>query len=296
MSVGIRRAIVLAVAGAALLAGCSAGSSANQSAVAGGAAIPPKAGTPQTGGQTATGQSGSGQSGSGQSGTTAQLPPATDGRQVVRTANIGLKSNNISQTVDRAQQAATTAGGYASDEDSGPDQGSLTLKVPSDKLESVLGQLRQLSTQPATLSEHAEDVTDQVVDVTSRLATQQASVARVRALLDKATSLSDVTEIEGELTKREADLESLEQRHDELQNQVAMSTITVDISKADTAPPPPAQQAGFLDALSGGWHAMLATLNGIGIGLGAVLPFATVFGIPALAVLWIVRRRRKVAG
>ena len=110
--------------------------------------------------------------------------------------------------------------------------------------------------------------------------------------MDKATSLSDITQIEGELTKREADLESLEQRHDTLAAQVAMSTVSVDVSKTDAPPPPPAEQASFLSALGAGWNALVATVNGIGVGLGALLPFALVIGIPAAAVYVIVRRRK----
>jgi len=114
----------------------------------------------------------------------------------------------------------------------------------------------------------------------------------VRALMDKATSLSDITQLESELTKREADLESLEQRHDSLAAQVAMSTVTVDVSRTDAPAPPPADEASFLSALGGGWHALLATFNGIGVGLGALLPFLLVIGIPAGAVYYYVRRRK----
>ncbi|GAA3430821.1 DUF4349 domain-containing protein [Kutzneria kofuensis] len=217
--------------------------------------------------------------------------PADNGRQIVRTATINLTAKTVSDAVTGIRKAATDAGGYSSDENSGADHGTLTLKVPADKLESVLDKIGSYGTVTSR-AEHAEDVTDEMVDVTSRLATQRASVDRVRALMDKATSLSDITQLESELTKREADLESLEQRHDALAAQVAMSTITVDVSKTDAPAPPPEDQASFLSALGAGWHALLATLNGIGVGLGALLPFLLVIGIPAAAVYVYFRRRK----
>ena len=282
-----RRTLVLAAAAGLLLAGCSGGGSSNTSmAVAPGTGSTPGA---ANGADSAKAPQAT-QSGGAQAGSTA-LPPADNGRQVVRTATINLKADNVSDAVQKIGKAATDVGGYSSDENSGDDHGTLTLKVPADKLESVLDKIGTYGTV-TTRAEHAEDVTDEMVDVTSRLATQRASVDRVRALMDKATSLSDITQLEGELSKREADLESLEQRHDALAAQVAMSTISVDVSRKDAPPPPPVEQASFLSALGSGWNALIATLNGIGVGLGALLPFALVIGIPA-AVVYVVIRRRK---
>jgi hypothetical protein len=277
-----RTLAVIAVAGAALLAGCSSGMSSSAS----NAAAP---------GVASTGGSGSSKGDSAKApqagGANSTALPAANGRQIVRTASINIKAGNVGDAVNGIRRAATDVGGYSSDENSGADHGTLTLKVPADKLEAVLDKIASLGT-PTSRVEHAEDVTDQVVDVTSRLATQRASVDRVRALMDKASSLSDITQLENELTRREADLESLEQRHDSLAAQVAMSTVTVDVSKTDAPAPPPEDQASFLSALGGGWHALIATLNGIGVGLGALLPFLLVIGIPAGAVYYYVRRRK----
>ncbi len=284
-----RRTLTLITIACALLAGCSAGgNSANTSAVAPGGpangAAPGAAGgssgadvgkAPQVTGAPASGQS----------------TPADNGRQIVRTATINLKATNVADAVTKVRKAATDVGGYSSDENSGDDHGSLTLKVPADKLEPVLDKIGSYGRVTSRV-EHAEDVTDEMVDVTSRLATQRASVDRVRALMDKATSLSEVTQIESELTKREADLESLEQRHDALAAQVAMSTITVDVSRTDAPPPPQEEQASFLSALGAGWRALIATVNGIGVVLGAVLPFALVIGVPVAAVYVLIRRRK----
>jgi hypothetical protein len=280
--------VLAAIACALLAAGCSSGStSAGTAAVATGNAIGP--GANSNGGDVAKAPQATGAPGAGSQSTA--LPAADNGRQVVRTATINLKAKSVTEAVTNIRNAAIAVGGYSGDENADGDHGTLTLKVPADKLESVLDKIASYGSVTSR-AEHAEDVTDEMVDVTSRLATQRASVDRVRALMDKATSLSDITQIEGELTKREADLESLEQRHDTIAAQVAMSTVSVDVSKTDAPPPPPAEQASFLSALGAGWNALVATVNGIGVGLGALLPFALVIGIPAAAAYVIVRRRK----
>lgn len=285
----MRRTLAVAVAAGLLLAGCSAGSNAaDVSAVAPG--TPNKSSGGSGGGDAAKVPQVNGAQSTGSQSTGSAQAPADNGRQVVRTATVTLTTGDVPDAVVRIRTAATDVGGYSSDENSGDDHGSLTLKVPADKLEPVLDKIGSYG-KVSSRVEHAEDVTDEMVDVTSRLATQRASVDRVRALMDKATSLGDITQIEGELTKREADLESLEQRHDAMAAQVAMSTVTVDVSRT-TAPPPAEDQASFLSALGSGWHALVATLNGIGVGLGAILPFVLVIGVPAAAV-WMCLRRRK---
>ena len=282
-----RTLAVVAVGGAlivgALVAGCSSGMSSTS---AGLSQVAP--GAPNAGGSGTSGDSAKAPQANGAQSTAL---PAANGRQIVRTATVNLKAKDIADAVTGIRKAAAEVGGYSSDENSGGDHGSLTLKVPADKLEAVLDKIGSFGTVTSRV-EHAEDVTDEMVDVTSRLATQRASVDRVRALMDKASSLSDITALESELTKREADLESLEQRHDSLTAQVALSTVTVGVSKTDAPAPPPEDQASFLSALGGGWHALVATLNGIGVGLGALLPFLLVIGVPAAAVYYYVRRRR----
>jgi hypothetical protein len=125
------------------------------------------------------------------------------------------------------------------------------------------------------------------------LASQRASVARVRALLDRASSVSDVVQVEGELTKRQADLESLQQRHDALSAQVAMSTVTVKVTRRDApARPAPVSRGGFVGGLAAGWRARLASLEVLLMVLGTVLPFVVLIGVPAGAAL-VLRQRWK---
>ena len=159
-----RTLAVVAVAGALLagtvLAGCSAGSSSNtgMSAVA-----PNSAGGSSSGDSAKAPQVNGAQPGS-QSGAQSTALPAADGRQIVRTATISLKAKKtVTEAVTGIRQAATAAGGYSSDENSSDDHGSLTLKVPADKLESVLDQLRSFGDITSRV-EHAQEDTRRTAD------------------------------------------------------------------------------------------------------------------------------------
>lgn len=291
----MRRRVVVALGATVLiglLAGCSGStSSGGSSSPAAGMNVPAPLNHDSAGSNSAGGGA-SGKAGSGQA-SLPNLPPAASGRQVIRTATIAMTTNNVPTAANKAEQFAQSAGGYLSGENVDGDTATVTLSVPQAQLDSVLLSLSTLG-KVTSQQQQSQDVTDQLVDVSSRIATQQASVARVRQLLNQATSISDIVQIEGELSQRESDLESMERQQAELAGQVAMSTVNVQLTKA--ALPPPVQASapapGFGSGISGGWHALGQTVRVVLLVLGAALPFLLGLGIPALAIWWVIRRRR----
>jgi hypothetical protein len=277
--------VLLAVCGVAL-AGCGSGGSSGASSAA------PNVAANRAPGQYAAG--GQAQAQVPDSNRAAQ-PLSVPGRQVVRTATIGVRVTNLNTAEGTVRQIAAAAGGYAGQEDDQSRQASFTLQVPQAKLDAALDQLSRLGTTTSR-TEQTQDVTSQLVDVQSRLSSQRSSVNRVRALMDRATTIGDVVSIEGELTKREADLESMQQQQAELAGQVAMSTVTVQLSEA-TVPVAAASSGpiGFVSGLGSGWHAFLGALSVLLVVLGAVLPFLVVFGGLGGVAWWLVRRRRSAA-
>jgi hypothetical protein len=218
--------------------------------------------------------------------------PGVD-RKLVRSATLALTSSDVRNTAARARGIAIGHGGYTGQEDVSDKFGTLMLYVPSDKLDKAIEELSaaELGKVEST-KQAAQDVTEQLVDVESRIQTQRLSLERVRALLNRATELDDIVRTEAEVTRREADLESLLKRREKLAGSVAMSTVTLQISRDGT---PPAKEAddSFVGALKDGWSAFLIAGNFVLRVVGTVLPFALVLGIPAYFVWQRLRRRGK---
>jgi len=171
------------------------------------------------------------------------------------------------------------AGGTVSQESSTDTGTQLTIRVPADRLDQLIDSVAGLGHVTHRTSQ-VVDATEEVVDLDARVASQRASVDRVRALLAQARSIGDVVAIESELTRREADLDSLTGRRNALKDQVALSTLTVDVDKAPTpttdTPPP----TGFLAGLAAGWDGLRATASATGAVVGFLVPF-----LPVVAVL-----------
>ncbi|WP_371602596.1 DUF4349 domain-containing protein [Streptomyces sp. NBC_01220] len=223
----------------------------------------------------------------------SKKPNPVTATHVIRTASLLVEVKSASRAAATARTVAQNAGGLVADEsteqvDDTHDSSHLVLRVPQDEYDSVL---RELSGAGKLLSRSstAKDVTGQVVDVESRIATQRASVARVRKLMERADKLVDVVTLEGELSSRQASLESLLAQQASLRDRTTMATITLDLTEPETAAEAD-EDPGFLDALSGGWHAFVTMLRWLGMAVGAAAPFLAAAAV--LLVLWRLAARR----
>ncbi|MDT8909930.1 DUF4349 domain-containing protein [Amycolatopsis sp. PS_44_ISF1] len=280
----------LAVAGTGLvlvLAGC--GSDGDSPSSAGGGVAADPGGAAPSRGVVAPGTA------KGAAGPSVARPGTTD-RKLARSARLDVKTPKLDDVVGRARAIAAGAGGYTGQESTVDASATLSLAVPAEKLDGVLDQLAALG--DVTRRElSAQDVTSQVVDTDARLATQRASVERIRALLAKAASISEIASLESELTEREATLDSLEQQKKALDGSVAMATVVLSV-KADTVATAAGDgNGGFLGGLAGGWDAFGVFSGGLLTGLGAVLPFVVLIGLPlGLLTGWLRKRRRTRLG
>ncbi|MFE0346791.1 DUF4349 domain-containing protein [Streptomyces griseoluteus] len=214
---------------------------------------------------------------------------------VIRTASLEVEVRDVAGALAKARRVTEDAGGYVGEEsterdDDGSERTRVVLRVPSERYEEVLGSL-QGTGKLLRRTARAQDVTDQVVDVDSRIKSQRASVARVRELMDRADKLTDVVALEGELSSREADLEALLAQQASLKDRTGLATITLSLAARGAHPSAGDDTPGFLDALSGGWHAFLTMLRWIALVVGAVLPFGALLAL--LVFLWrrVVRPR-----
>ncbi|MFK4222069.1 DUF4349 domain-containing protein [Streptomyces sp. NPDC019890] len=208
---------------------------------------------------------------------------------IIRTAELEVEVGDGAKALAAARRTAETAGGHVANEtterlDDAHVTSRIVLRVPQEKYDAVLAELAGAGKLISRKAD-AKDVTDQVVDVESRIATQRASVARVRTLMDRAQKLSDVVTLEGQLSSRQAQLESLLAQQAALKDRTTLATITLSLSESESKGHKKEDDGpGFLDALGGGWDALLATGRWIAVAIGAVAPFAAV--IAALYALW----------
>jgi Domain of unknown function (DUF4349) len=240
---------------------------------------------------------------------TPDLAPSTDpalagdGRDIISTAEIHLRVDDLAQGVRRVDRLVAAAGGFVFGENTDLRTGARTrivLKVPPRQFRGLLADLGELG-DVETQNISTEDVTDRVVDLESRISTAEISVLRLRALLAEATAIPDIANIENQLLNRETSLEELRGQLRTIENQVSLATITAVLRSERTSPPPPPPppaepQTGFRDGLHSGARALRTFAVGASAVAGALLPWSPLLLVAAFVGWQVARRRRSTVG
>ncbi|HEX4743680.1 MAG TPA: DUF4349 domain-containing protein [Candidatus Limnocylindria bacterium] len=233
------RKLLLATLALGLLVGCSA---ATQPTSGGGAIGAPAIG--RDGGQTA--ELAKGAPAPDQPATqpgSIPVPAALDPtRALILTASISMRANDPWGAADRAQAVATSMGGDVmsmSQSGKGDDRhASLVLRVPAERFNDALRQLRALSdVEVLTSSVDSKDVTEQFVDLEARLRAKQAEEQRYLALLARAERIEDILRIDQSLAQVRTQIEQLTGQVNSIKTRTTFSTISLSITPAGVLPP-----------------------------------------------------------
>jgi hypothetical protein len=277
----MRRLLLPTVLALALLslAGCSSGGSASR------AVAPERA--------PLTADSGAADSGATVGG--SKLAQPSD-RQVIKTGSMSITVKSPTDAADRASRIVESAGGridgrtqHAGDDgDTGSAQ--VIARIPSKKLNDTVDRLKKLGTV-RDVSISSSDVTSQAQDLDARISALRTSVDRLQELMSKATSTADLITIESALSERQGNLEAMESQRRQLKDQVDLSSITITLNSVATAR---AQLPGtFLDGVITGWNTLVGFFAGLVVVVGVLLPWLVLGGVIAIAVVSLVRWRRR---
>ena len=224
------------------------------------------------------------------------LLSATDEkRMIVRTGDMSLVVTDVTDARDEIAQLTIGLGGYVvSSQIWGEEQdmrGRISIRVPDEKFEQALAELRELAVRVTSESTNSQDITEEYVDLQSRLNNAEATESQYLALLEKAENVEDILRIYDSLSGVRSEIEQIKGRMQYLERTSSMSLISAHLSPEATAKP----------LVRAGWNALeilKAAVRGIvifGQWLGAIaiwlLIFIPVWGAILGVILW--RRRRK---
>ena len=220
---------------------------------------------------------------------------AAESRQVITTASVTVVVRDAREAADEAAAIAAEVGGRVdsrserANEDEVPPSAYLTLRVPADRVEGVLDDLKELG-DVRNLSLDRRDVTLTVTDLDARIQALEVSVARLQDLMSSATSTADLLQAENALTQRQANLDSLQAQRTYLAEQVALATISVALLPEEVAPTP--APGSFVGGLATGWNALVTAFNRVVEVAGILVPWTVLAGL-LVAAGYLARRRSR---
>ena len=231
----------------------------------------------------------------GTGGGSTSTPGAVDGGTtkdpaVIRTAYLQIEIADVDAARTRLEDRVKAAGGYLSASTRYGDASApvieATFRAPAAALNDLLVAFRA---EGKLLGESitSYEVTMQLIDLEARLKSLRASESAYLDLLKRASTVADVLAVQAELTRVRADIESYDAQRAALADQVAMSTITVQLS-TPVSPVSDATKnfdlgreigAAFANLISVGRSAIVLALNAVVVLLPIVALGAVVGGL-----------------
>ena len=161
-------------------------------------------------------------------------------RNLIRTANIAMRSKDPWATSERAAAIAVGYGGDVlglAQSGNGDDRrANLTIRVPASRFDDALNQIKQLEGEVATSNVDTKDVTDQFVDLQARLGAKQSEEQRYLALLNRANTIDEILKVDASLANVRTQVEQLTAQINGIKSRTEFSTIVLSVTPLTPAP------------------------------------------------------------
>lgn len=190
--------------------------------------------------------------------------------QLIKKAAISLTVNSVDKTVDAVSQIINKQQGdliglkqQQPKTDNPRHTATIQLRVAENLLEPTLEQLAKLGTVDSR-NITAEDVGDHLVDYQARLTNLQKTEANLQKIMDRAGSVRDVLSVAQELSNVRQTIEQINAQLKSLRNQVAYSTITLNLKAAVSST---SSQPAFGLQVQETWNKSTHSLSSFSVGL-----------------------------
>jgi hypothetical protein len=255
--------------------------------------------------QAKEGSSGSGTFSSGDTSAT------TVDRLVIRNANLSLVVDDPAEAIAKFTQMAERMNGYvvtsnvyqtsygvdASGRSRMINQANMTLRVPSERLDDALAQIKVAALEVRSETVTGQDVTEQYTDLQSQLRNLESAESQLLQIMQNAQKTEDVLAVFQQLKDVQQQIEVTKGRINYLEGSAKMSEVSLDLIPDVAAEP---VQVGPWSPVGTAKSAVRALIQGLQWladvaiwGAICVLPIGVVVGLPAFFIIrrWVRRRR-----
>jgi len=228
-------------------------------------------------------------------------PQAAD-RAVIASASLTLTTaaEDVESVTDRAIRLTDRLGGYVENSTSSREgshaTATLTLKLPSDKLDEGIAQISKLA-HVQSRAQDTEDVTDQRAVLQSAVRDARADRAGLRVRLSKASTDKERSRLRALLDRASRRVTRRERAVAALNQEVAYSTVALEVRGTRTSGPAVTTGDRWTpgDALRDAGRVLEIIAGVLVIALAILLPIAILAALAAYANRGVTRRRRERA-
>lgn len=167
----------------------------------------------------------------------AAAPLSTE-QKVIKNGSLDLHVEDVRQSRDEVETLVEGLGGSVLNSNLSRGEGAysawMSIRIPSDRFEETLDQLKGLALYVNNQSSNASDVTEEYMDLEARLQNYQAEEEQYLSILDRAETVTEVLEVTSALSNVRYQIESIESRLQYYDTRVDFSTISLYLSEDET--------------------------------------------------------------
>lgn len=158
-------------------------------------------------------------------------------KMIIKTGSLTLFVADADKAARDIQALALALGGFVSESNVyqtalGEKAGTVVIRVPADKFEEVLTNVKGIAQEVENERISSQDVTEEYVDVEAQLRSLRAEEVQYLQIMQNAKTIDETLNVSHRLSDVRGRIERAEGRRQYLARQVAMSSISITL-KAD---------------------------------------------------------------
>lgn len=158
-------------------------------------------------------------------------------RKIIQNAELTIESDKPTEGQQKIGLIAEKHGGFVVVSESKQNEAvsqtvastvvNIVVRVPAQKFQATLEEIRAVGGRILHQKSSGQDVTEEYIDLEARIRTKRALEAQFLEIMKQARKISDAMEVQSQLADVRTEIERLEGRRRFLENQSALSTITI---------------------------------------------------------------------
>ncbi|MBW4362428.1 DUF4349 domain-containing protein [Flavobacterium taihuense] len=212
-------------------------------------------------------------------------------QKIIKNGNLKFETNDLETTYEQIKTAVKKGKAIIQNDSEGKDYGMvyrrLTIRIPNENFDFFIKDISTGVDYFDTKEISSQDVTQEYIDIDARLKAKKKLENRYLELLAKATKMSEMLAIEAQLSTIREEIEAKEGQLRYMQNQVSLSTITIEFYKtiAEESGVTISYGAKVWNSFKSGFY----SISSFFLGLLEIWPFI----ILAIALFYFIRKRFK---
>lgn len=212
-------------------------------------------------------------------------------QKIIKTGNLRFQTDDLEKTYEQIKSAVKNGKAFIQNDSQGKEYASIyrriTVRIPSENFDPFIKDISSGVDYFDNKEISSQDVTEEYIDIDARLKAKKKLENRYLELLAKANKMSEMLAIEAQLSAIREEIEAKEGQLRYMQNQISLSTITIEFYKTI------AEESGVTISYGAKiWNAIKSGFYGISsffLGLLEIWPFIII----AVALFYFIRKRFK---